>query len=193
MIQARRHNKMGFIHTSRSALLLAAALALGIGAAQPAWAQESGSRMTGLALKSDQPIQIESDKLEINEKDKRAVFTGNVKVTQDDMLLQAGLMTVYYKTSGDSVASGASDIDRINVSNKVLLRSGTQTATADTGAFDMGAQTMVLSGDKVVLTDGDNIFIGCKLTVQMQSGEAQLDACGGRVMIQLDPKSRPKK
>ncbi|WP_110032333.1 LptA/OstA family protein [Hoeflea marina] len=184
---------MGFIHTSRSALLLAAALALGIGAAQPAWAQESGSRMTGLALKSDQPIQIESDKLEINEKDKRAVFTGNVKVTQDDMLLQAGLMTVYYKTSGDSVASGASDIDRINVSNKVLLRSGTQTATADTGAFDMGAQTMVLSGDKVVLTDGDNIFIGCKLTVQMQSGEAQLDACGGRVMIQLDPKSRPKK
>lgn len=184
---------MGFFHISRSGLLVAAALLACIGTMPPAQAQDANSRMTGLALKSDKPIQIESDKLEINEKEKRAVFTGNVKVTQDDMLMQAGLMTVYYKTSGESVASGASEIDKINVSNKVLLRSGTQTATADTGAFDMGAQTMVLSGDKVVLTDGDNIFIGCKLTVHMESGEAQLDACGGRVMIQLDPKSRSKK
>ena len=42
----------------------------------------------------------------------------------------------------------------------------------------------------MVLTDGPNVFTGCQLTVHMATGEAQLDACGGRVQIQLDPKSQ---
>jgi lipopolysaccharide export system protein LptA len=56
----------------------------------------------------------------------------------------------------------------------------------------MASETLVLSGEKVVLTDAENVFIGCKLTVEMQSGQAKLDSCGRRVMIQLDPKSRNK-
>jgi lipopolysaccharide export system protein LptA len=51
---------------------------------------------------------------------------------------------------------------------------------------------LVLSGEKVVLTDAENVFIGCKLTVEMKNGQAKLDSCGRRVMIQLDPKSRSK-
>jgi len=50
----------------------------------------------------------------------------------------------------------------------------------------------VLTGKQVVLSDGPNVFKGCKLTVQMASGQAKLDSCGGRVEIMLDPKSRPK-
>lgn len=160
--------------------------------AAPAAAQQVNSRLPGLALSNDQPIQIESDRLDISEADGRAVFKGNVKVVQGDTTLQSGIMTVFYRKGGGSVASGASDIDKIEVAQKVLLRSGTQTATADTGTFDMGTEVAVLKGEKVVLTEGDNIFIGCSLTVNMRTGEAQLDSCGGRVMIQLDPKSRPK-
>jgi lipopolysaccharide export system protein LptA len=48
----------------------------------------------------------------------------------------------------------------------------------------------VLKGKKVVLSEGKNVFVGCQLNVQMDTGEAQLDACGGRVQIQLDPQSR---
>ena len=54
----------------------------------------------------------------------------------------------------------------------------------------MVRETAVLEGKKVVLTQGDNIFIGCRLTVNMGSSEAKLESCGGRVRIQLDPKSR---
>jgi lipopolysaccharide export system protein LptA len=186
-----------------------------------AFAQATTSQMNGLKLDSNEPIQIESDKLEIHDQEHKADFSGNVKVVQGKTTLQAGHMTVFYKpkdggdaaaanaaapkdganakpakADGDagaaSITSGNADIDHIVVTDKVFLSSGTQTATADNGAFDMAAQTFILKGDKVVLSDGPNVFTGCQLTVHMQTGQAQLDACGGRVQIQLDPKSQKK-
>ncbi len=173
-------------------------------------AQATTSQMSGLKLNKDQPIQIESDKLEIHDQDHTADFTGNVKVVQGTTTLQAGHMTVFYKakaaadgaapatkasettTPASSISSGNTDIDHIIVTNKVYLTSGTQTATADNGSFDMAKQLFILKGDKVVLTDGGNVFTGCQLTVHMETGQAQLDSCGGRVQIQLDPQSQKK-
>ncbi|THK37436.1 hypothetical protein EHS39_14555 [Ensifer sp. MPMI2T] len=154
-------------------------------------AQATSSRMRGLQLSNDKPIQIESDKLEIKDPESKAIFTGNVKVVQGTTTLQAGSMTVFYKTEGGAtVTSGNADIDRIEVSNKVFLSSGAQQATGDSGLVNMTEQTIVLKGEKVVLSEGKNVFVGCQLNVQMDTGEAQLEACGGRVQIQLDPQSR---
>jgi lipopolysaccharide export system protein LptA len=172
--------------------------------------QTTTSNMPGLKLNKDQPIQIESDKLQIHDQESTAVFTGNVKVVQGTTTMQAGLMTVFYKkkqagdaaakpaadakpaaSGNNSLVSGDADIDHILVDDKVYIVSGTQTATADNGSFDMAGQLAILNGSKVVLTDGPNVFTGCKLTVHMNTGEAQLDSCGGRVQIQLDPKSQP--
>ncbi|MBD9649350.1 lipopolysaccharide export system protein LptA [Ensifer sp. KUDG1] len=180
--------------TTASFFKISASLAIaGAGAliiASGAFAQATSSKMKGLELSNDKPIQIESDKLEIKDPESKAIFSGNVKVVQGTTTLQAGNMVVFYKSGGGSVSSGDADIDRIEVSNKVFLSSGTQQATADTGSFDMTKQVFVLKGDKVVLSEGKNVFVGCQLNVQMETGEAQLEACGGRVQIQLDPKSR---
>ena len=173
---------------------ISAALAVaGLGAsliASAALAQATSSRMQGLQLSNDQPIQIESDKLEIKDPESKAIFTGNVKVVQGTTTLQAGNMTVFYKAGGGSVTSGNADIDRIEVSNKVFLSSGAQQATGESGIVNLTNQTIVLKGKKVVLSEGKNVFVGCQLNVQMDTCEAQLDACGGRVQIQLDPQSR---
>jgi lipopolysaccharide export system protein LptA len=167
--------------------------------------------MSGTKLSNDQPIQIESDKLEIHDQEHTALFTGKVKVVQGTTTMQSGKLTVYYKDKAAkpaadgaqpaaqpeqsaSLASGSADIDKILVTDKVLLTSGTQTATADDGNFDMASQTFILTaneGNKVILSDGPNVFTGCKLTVHMQTGQAELESCGGRVQIQLDPKSKP--
>ncbi|PST23311.1 LPS ABC transporter substrate-binding protein LptA [Rhizobium sp. JAB6] len=189
--------------------LLCAFGAVAFFAAADAGAQSTTSSMPGLALSKDQPIQIESDKLEIHDQESQAVFTGNVKVVQGTTTMQAGKMTVFYKKkqAGDakqsdnpvakaakeqnqSLVSGDANIDHILVTDKVYLVSGTQTATAEDGSFDMTNQLAILKGKKVVLTDGPNVFTGCQLTVHMATGEAQLDSCGGRVQIQLDPKSQ---
>lgn len=163
-----------------------------------AHAQSTTSSMDGLKLSNDQPIQIQSDQLEIKDQEKKAFFTGNVNVVQGTTTLKAGKMTVQYKEkansdgSATSISSGNADIDKIFLDDTVFLSSGKQQATAETGQFDMASQTFVLSGKQVVLSDGPNVFKGCKLTVHMESGQAKLDSCGGRVEIMLDPKSRPQ-
>lgn len=174
------------------AVALAAVMAAFAG---QAFGQQDG-RMTGLKLDGDQPIQIESDRLEVRENDGIAIFTGNVAVVQGPTLLRSGRMTVHYAQGGEgSVTTGSADIERIEVEGKVYLRSEKQVATGDRGTFDMRSEVMVLSGAEVVLSEGDNVVVGCKLTVQMRTGLAQLDGCGGtgtggRVKMLLKPASQ---
>lgn len=92
--------------------------------------------------------------------------------------------------AGVSPMSGGANIDHLEVDGKVYIKSDDQVATGDSGTFDMKSQVLVLSGKKVVLSQGDNVLVGCKLTVQMQTGLAQVDACGGRVMMSLTPQSQ---
>lgn len=171
---------------------LAAGFAL-VALASPVLAQTSTTKkMDGMKLSNDQPIQIQSDQLEIKDEEKKAYFTGNVEVVQGATTMKTTKMTVLYKGEGTSVTAGDTDIDKIFMDGKVLITSAAQQATAENGVFDMATQTFVLTGKQVVLSDGANVFRGCKLTVLMNTGEAKLDSCGGRVEIMLDPKSRQK-
>ncbi|MBZ9820792.1 LptA/OstA family protein [Mesorhizobium sp. CA4] len=185
---------------SKSAWLPGAASALLLLATAHSFAQSSAtSQIPGLKLSGDQPIQIESDKLEVRQAESMAVFSGNVTVNQGPTLLKAGKMTVYYvkdANAGKSAAAGASamtgsaNIDHLEVENKVYVKSNDQVATGDSGTFDMKTQVLVLKGKEVVLSQGDNVLKGCKLTVQMKSGLANVDGCGGRVMMSFTPQKQ---
>jgi lipopolysaccharide export system protein LptA len=177
--------------TQKTAFVLAAsAFVACLAPLAHAQSQSTTTSMPGMALSSDKPIQIESDNLEIKDQEKKAYFTGNVKVVQGTTTMRAGKMTVLYLGEGTSVSSEQSKIDKIYVDDTVFLSSETQQATADNGIFDMTTQTFILKGKQVVLTDGPNVFKGCQLTVYNNTGEAKLDSCGGRVQILLDPKSQ---
>ncbi|MBB6013713.1 LptA/OstA family protein [Aquamicrobium lusatiense] len=186
---------------SDSMRLAALASALSLVVAGSAFAQSGGTgTMSGLKLAGDQPIEIESDKLEVRENESLAIFTGNVQVIQGPTLLKAGSMDVYYvndkggnaDAAAGSATTGTANIDRLEVRDKVYIKSDTQVATGDRGTFDMKTEVLVLSGDKVVLSDGDNVLTGCKLTVQMKTGLAQVEACGKRVMMSISPGSQKK-
>jgi lipopolysaccharide export system protein LptA len=182
-------------------VFLTAAMALL--AAAPVAAQQTKSNFGGLKISGDQPIQIESDKLEVRDTDGVAIFTGNVNVVQGPTLMRAGRMTVFYaRTEGApktaTAGPNSGNIDRLEVDGKVYVKSDTQIATADAATFDMGTEILVMTGKEVVLTDGPNVIVGCKLTVRMGTGEATLDGCGkgggeqekgGRVKMLLQPKA----
>jgi lipopolysaccharide export system protein LptA len=183
--------------STRTTIGLCAALVLLSGAVA---AQESGSgNFSGLQLSGDKPIQIESDKLEVRDSEAIAIFTGNVNVVQGDTLLKSGKMTVRYKKDGAGNASaaampGGGNIEHIDVEDKVYVKSQNQVATGDRGSFDMKSEIMTLTGDEVVLTEGANVIVGCKLTVEMKTGAAKLDGCGstsGRVKMLLTPQKKP--
>ncbi len=178
-------------------LLLAGALPLGAAAQQ----QQPTSGLAGVKLSNSLPIQIESDKLEVHDLESTALFTGNVSVIQGPTLLKAGKMTVFYtKNDKDKPAApmGSSGIDRMEVADKVYIKSDDQVATGDFGTFDMKTEIFTLSGTQVVLTQGPNVLVGCKVIVQMRTGLANVDGCkkGGagsaRVIMSITPNSQPQ-
>lgn len=168
----------------------------------PAYAQTSEtSRVTGLKLSGDEPIQIESDRLEVRDQEGLAIFTGNVNVVQGPTVLKSGRMRVFYLKQDDGSTSpiagaGAGNIERLEVDQKVYVKTETQVATADAATFDMKTEILVMTGKEVVLSDSGNVVVGCKLTVHMATGKALLDGCDkganatGRVKMLLNPKSQ---
>jgi len=175
--------------------LAAALLFLTAGTASAQAQAEAQNRViSGLRLTGDQPIQIESDKLEVREEENIAIFTGNVTVTQGATVLKSGRMTVHYAKDGGSATTGSSKIERLEVDDKVYVKSDRQVATGDQGEFNLKTDVLTLSGSKVVLSEGSNVLVGCSLTVQMKSGRAQVDGCANqqkRVIMSITPDSAP--
>ncbi|MDY8108123.1 LptA/OstA family protein [Fulvimarina sp. 2208YS6-2-32] len=185
-----------------AALIVGASLALPLSAA----AQEGGfgSNFNGLQLDGDQPISIESSTLDVDDKAAIATFTGNVSVSQGPTLLKTGKLVVHYKNAGaadgsegsGSLPGGSSAIERLEATENVYVKSEDQVATAQRASFDMAADVVVMTGD-VVLSQGENVAEGCRLTIQMGSGRARLESSncdgnsggGGRVRMMLTPGS----
>lgn len=183
--------------SNRSLVAAVSAAALFILGGLAAAQQGQPGRMTGITMSGDQPIQIESDRLEVRDNENMAIFTGNVSVVQGETLMRSGRMIVHYADNegGDTSATGSGDIERLEVDGGVYVRSEGQVATGDRGTFDMRTEVLVLEGDEVVLTEGDNVVVGCQLTVQMATGLATLDGCDngsgrGRVKMLLQPGSQ---
>lgn len=140
-------------------------------------------------LQSNQPIAIEADRLEVRDRDKIAVFSGNVQVTQGQTRMRATSMRVFY--DGD-VAPGAGgsqqSIRRIEASGPIVITQPEQTATGEQATYDMASRTILLSGN-VVLTQGRNVVRGPRLRIDMRTNQATLE--GGRVQGLLVPGEAP--
>jgi lipopolysaccharide export system protein LptA len=178
------------LRIDRAPRALAAIAAAMIVVAAPAASQTKPQGLAGMKMSGDQPIQIESDKLEVRDADHLAIFSGNVSVVQGKTLLKAGKLTVHYAQDSGSATTGSAQIERLEVDNEVYVKSEDQVATGDRGTFDMKTEIMTLTGDEVVLTQGPNVLVGCKLTVDMKTNQANFEGCnGGRVKTLLTPSS----
>lgn len=188
----------------RRAALLALAL---LASTASVTAQGLGQSFGGLQMQGDQPIAIESDQLDVDDRQAVATFTGAVSVQQGETRLNAERLVVHYVRSGEdgqsapagNMPGGSSDISRLEASGDVEIQSADQVATADNADFDMASQVAVLTGD-VVLSQGPNVATGCRLTIQMETGVARLQSTdcpggqtsqpGGRVRMLLTPGSQ---
>lgn len=162
---------------------------LSLGAAYgTAAAQDFGAAFQGLSSDSDQPIQIESDRLEIRDTDKIAVYSGNVRVQQGITTLTTTELQVHY--TGDA-ANGApgSTVDRIDAGPPVVVKAEDRTATGDHAIFEMTRDMVTMTGN-VVLTQGQNVVHGERLVVNLKSRQAHME--GGRVQTVITPRAAAK-
>jgi lipopolysaccharide export system protein LptA len=174
----------------RVALVLATGLLL----ATPASAANDSAMseaFKGFGSNAKDPIQIEADSLEVLDKDRNAVFNGNVSVRQRDTVLKTLRLKVFYEgKAAEGLAASSSgagqQIRRFEAEGRVLISQKDQTVTGERGWFDMRAQTAQITGS-VVLTQGRNVARGDRLTIDLKSGQYKLDNSGGRVQLILEP------
>ena len=152
----------------------------------------------GFSTNRDKPVQIEAATLEVRDKDKVATFSGNVHVVQGDTTMRCKTLVVHYDntaTAGMKSATpgpgGQQQITRLEAKGGVVVTQAEQTATGDTGLFDMRANTITLLGN-VVVSQGGSVLRGERLVVDMTTGVSKVDAGASRGPVRMLIEQTPK-
>jgi lipopolysaccharide export system protein LptA len=185
---------------ARNALVLALLLPAATAAA---WAQAGKERAVGFGNfgSSKEPIKIDANKLDVFDKEGRAVFSGDVVAVQGESTMKCTAMTVFYeqqnRTGGAQPTAAApagqtpseSAIKKIDCQGPVTIVSRTQVATGDNATFDRGANKILLNGN-AALSDGPNVTRGERVVYDINTGVASIDTKpGGRVRALFVPGS----
>jgi lipopolysaccharide export system protein LptA len=144
--------------------------------------------LQGFSQNRDQPVHIEAATLEVRDKQKEATFSGDVRVKQGDTGLRCKSLVVFYEQSGQPTDAsktlqaaspgpgGEQRIKRLEARGGVVVTQKDQTATGELGIFDMKANTVTLTGNPVIMTQGQNVLRGGKLVVDLTSGVSRVEA-----------------
>lgn len=177
----------------RTILLFLAALMTG--AAAVAQAQQPISALKG--HDTNAPVDVSSQRIEVQDRADRAVFVGDVHATQGDLTMDTQRLTVAY--SSGSSSGGSVQINRLDAAGGVVVRSPSETAKGDLGIYDIDRRLITVLGN-VQLNQGGNQINGSRLVIDLDSGRAVIDggppgvnSSGGRVTGHFTvPQHQPK-
>jgi lipopolysaccharide export system protein LptA len=159
-----------------------------------AYAQNFGGAFEGMT-DSNEPIQIEADRLEVADRDGTAEFSGNVSVSQGSTLLKTDRLKVLYSRDSNGNAGPGGNVRKIEALGRVAVRSNDQVASAERATVDMEAQVATLTGN-VSVSQGKNIITGCTITIDMKTNNVDVQPCkkesGGRVKVLIDRAPEPQ-
>jgi lipopolysaccharide export system protein LptA len=120
---------------------------------------------------SDAPVDVAADRIEVQDRADRAIFTGNVVVRQGRLTLTAPRITVAYSNAGGV------QLRRIDAAGGVTVRSPSETARGNVGIYDTQARIITLIGG-VSLVQKDAKVNGGRLTIDLDTGRAVMDGGG---------------
>jgi lipopolysaccharide export system protein LptA len=171
----------------RALAALAVATAVGVATLHAQQSNAPPNALQGFSQNRDKPIKITSVTLEVRDRDKMATFSGDVHLVQGDTTMRSKTLVVFYEddasanpstasTSGQTSSQQNQQIKRVEAKGNVIVVQKDQTATGESGIFDMKSNTVTLVGN-VVISQGPNVVKGDTLMVDMTTGVSRM-ACG---------------
>ncbi|MFT3974819.1 MAG: lipopolysaccharide transport periplasmic protein LptA [Amaricoccus sp.] len=133
---------------------------------------------------ASQPVEVTSDRLDLDQGSGTAVFSGTVRVGQGELRLAADRVQVFYDQKAQGGANGP--IQRLIASGNVTLANGTEAAEASTATYEVASGRVDMQGN-VLLTQGSSALSGDKLAIDLNANTARMD---GRVRTLFVPQSR---
>lgn len=142
---------------------------------------------------TDQPVTIEADRAEINERDQISIYTGNVELTQGGLKVWADVITVY---------TVENELDRLKANGNPARyqqeRANEETIRGHSLQLDYDANNeQVLLQQDAELWQGKNYFSGERILYDMQTQNVLANAAkpgsdknSQRVQVIIQPKSK---
>ncbi len=142
--------------------------------------KRSKSATEGL-VKSDSPLHIASDRMEVMQKERMILFEGHVEIRQDDLSITAARMRVFAAASGkekpkekDPQNAMMEKIDRIEVEGEVRISQRDKLATSDKAVYYHQDRKIVLMGRPVVSQGRDKVQ-GRLITLYIDEGKSVVE------------------
>ncbi len=164
-------------------IILAATIGLAGAAMAQVRQEQSVSALKG--HNSNAPVDVTADRIEVQDRADRAIFAGNVHVTQAELTLETPRLTVAY--SGGQAGGSNVQIRRLDAAGGVVVKSPSETAKGDFGIYDLDRKLITLIGNVELNRENDRVN-GARLVIDLESGRAVVDGgppgvnqSGGRV------------
>lgn len=94
---------------------------------------------------SNAPVDYAADRIDVQDKIKRVVLSGNVEITQKDLKMRAARTVVAY-ASGGGDASGDVNIQRIDATGDVEVIRGDERVWGDLATYDFARRVITVVG-----------------------------------------------
>ena len=117
----------------------------------------------------DQPVTVDSDKMERFGKEGLVIFTGNVIARQDNSVQYADRMEVYMDEKGDRI------LRTVSTGNIRIITKDCRTGTARRAEYHELEQRVVLMGGARVWQD-DNVVSGETITIYLSQDRSVVQA-----------------
>lgn len=124
--------------------------------------------------KTQEPTEIQADRLVNHAAEKYAEFTGAVQAVQGTFSMSSDELRVYYEGDLLNPRAGAthSEITRIVASGRVHIVSDQYVADADRVEYEAATDVLTLTGEAATVTSGRNFITGSKITLNRRDGKA---------------------
>ena len=134
---------------------------------------------------------ITSNTMTASSEKNQAIFRGNVKMVQQELVVHSDIMIVYFKESNGSAPSQAGplpsqksgkEIRFIEAKGNVKIAKGESRATCQRAIYDKQAEKVILRGSPVAWQAGTRIS-GPKMTMFLKENRSVVEG-GTRVIIE---------
>jgi lipopolysaccharide export system protein LptA len=119
-------------------------------------------------LKENKKIYITADKLIADSEAKWAEFIGNVRAVQEDTVITADRLKIFYKkveANNKNLTSDEGSIEKIISSGNVKINFDDKVAVAEHAVYTSETGVLVLTGPNSKVTSGTNFVSGEKITI----------------------------
>lgn len=140
------------------------------------------------------PVMIGSDTYSMDQKSLTQTFVGRVQIQQADSRLQADQITItHLKSAG---GNGMGEVSLIEARGNVYYVTPQESIRGDMAVYTATSDIMVITGE-VILTQGQNVMEGNRLTVEVKAEKTTMDASAstrtrGRVRGVFYPKDEKR-